>query len=355
MGGIAIIDLGNGIDQNPAPVSTYGDLYHALGGSGGQQNLSNRYIIINGGGEALGYSTQLHTQYNPDVVANHIKQGNIWIDYCGWPMYYQAAADGQTQRIGSSGWATFAEAAGFGWLKNVAFMPGPGASFGQSYPFIRGFRLAESLDGVCYSTATFTESTLFGGAQRPLTANSWTAMAALSHPSGGKYFYAVYTPEYEIQSQGNLGLNTVPRGVPISIYAAFIQQVVRGQTGSLTCQPYKTNTQYVPPSNPGPSSPTTVTSSPSGTSSSSSGTSPAGSGSSTSSGSSPTHVSTTSLCPAGYIEQNGTCMAPTPSPGTAQKVAGVLALLGGGGVLWYVGKQEGWWTSHGSQSKDRVR
>lgn len=350
MGGIAIVDLGSGLDQNPAPVSTYGDLYHALGGSGGSQSLTSRYIIINGAGEALAYSTQLHAQYSPQVVANHVKQGGIWIDYCGWPMYYQAAADGQVQHLGSGGWATFAEAVGFGWLKNVAFMPGPNAGFGASYPFLRGFRLAESLDGVCYSTGTFTESLLFGSAQRPLTANGWTAMAALSHPSGGHYFYAVYTPEWVIQSEGNVGLNTVPRGVPVDTYASFIQQVVRGNTGNLTCQPYKTNTQYVPPSNPGPTSPTQVTSSP--PSSSGSGTSPSSGGSGTSSagGSVPT-TSTSSQCPAGYVAVNGICTKTLQGTSSSRtKVLGILAVGGAGVAVWWVGKQEGWWHRGSTES-----
>lgn len=260
MGSIAIIDLGHGVDRNAAPVQTYGDLYHALGGNNGQQNLTNRTIIINGGGEAVGYSRQTNTLWTPETVAGHIKRdGLVWVDYCGFPFYYQGSPGGTAQTLGQSGWRQFASFLGYGWLANVSFFVNITEGFNplsshKAYQIARGFPLNESLDGVCYCpTCTYTIPGGFlgiGGLNGVVTADGYTGMMALHPPGGGYYFYAAWTPEYIL-----LRDNKAAQGIPITTYASFIQQVLTGQTSGLQCNPYQIAVQHTHRISPGPTSP----------------------------------------------------------------------------------------------------
>lgn len=256
MGGIAIVGLGKGWDRNPAPVADYGDLYHAL------QGASSRYITINGGGEAVGPSAQLGKIFTPQIVAEYVKRGGIWVDYCGWPFYYLVSSAGAVQTMGQSGWKEFVSYLGYGWLRDVQFIPSPSVAVGSSttntYQFARGFPLAESLDGVCYSAQQFTipGGVLgIGGFNGILAANGWTALFAL-HPAGGGYFfYGVYVPEATVESHfygGGLGK---PRGVPTATYANFIRNVLSGNTGGYSCRPYRIASQSTQHVSPGPTSP----------------------------------------------------------------------------------------------------
>ncbi len=261
MGGLAIIGLGKGFDRNPAPVSDYTALYSALGGNHGQQSLTDRFMVINAAGEAVGYSDQMGIQYTPETVAGHIKRGGIFIDYCGFPFFYQAEANGTIQTLGQTGWHQFAAFLGYGWLANVSFIPPFSVTVSLSgspyYKFVRGFPLSQSLVGVCYDNGTFTIPgglLGIGGSTGHLTANGWTAMIALHPPGGGYYFYAVYTPESEA-IRGGL---TQVRGVPISLYAAFIQDVIQGRTGGYVCRPYQIAVQSSRRIAPGPTSPVTT-------------------------------------------------------------------------------------------------
>lgn len=260
MGGLAIIGLGKGFDRNPAPVSDYTALYSALGGNHGQQSLTDRFMVINAAGEAVGYSDQMGIQYTPETVAGHIKRGGVFIDYCGFPFFYQAEANGTIQTLGQTGWHQFAAFLGYGWLANVSFIPPVGVKNGLGYnffPFVRGFPLAQSLVGVCYEDGTFVAPGPIPGITNytgHLTANGWTAMIALHPPGGGYYFYAVYTPAYEVLKSFS---NSV-RGVPIPTYAAFIQNVIQGRTGGYVCRPYQIAVQSSRRIAPGPTSPVTT-------------------------------------------------------------------------------------------------
>lgn len=340
--GIAIIGLGKGFDQNPAPLSDYTAIYSGLGGS---SPSTQRFIIINGAGEALPYSTQLHTQFQPSVVAQHVNKGGIWIEYCGYPMYYQVGADGSVAEPGPAGWAQFVGDLGpgparFGWLSKLSFVtPFSSMVAGNSsrFVFVRGFPLAQSLDGVCYADVPITISGgllgIFGGIRTSTTEAGMTAMVAIRHPtSGGIYFYGVYTPESTILSSraGVIQAVDVARGVPVDTYIQFINSVIAGNTAGLICQPYKTNTQKIPANTTGQSSPTS-TSSPGPSGASGGGTSHSGGLSGSSSGG----------CPAGTHMVGNVCVANSAS-GSSPSVpkwvgpvgAGVL-VLGGLGVSGY--------------------
>ncbi len=255
MGGVAIVGLGKGWDRNPAPVADYGDLWHGL------QGASSRYIVINGGGEAVGPSAQLGKIFTPQIVAEYVKRGGIWVDYCGFPFYYLASSAGAVQTMGQSGWKEFASYLGYGWLRDVQFVPSPSVAVGSSgsaYHFARGFPLAESLDGVCYSAQSFTIPggiLGIGGYNGVLAANGWTAVIALHPSGGGYYFYAVYVPEAIVEAHFYGGGAAIPRGVPTATYAQFIRNVLSGNTGGYACRPYRIASQSTHHVTPGPTSP----------------------------------------------------------------------------------------------------
>lgn len=346
MGDIAIVGLNKPYGHYSAPGSDYTAIFSALGGGNGGQSLTPGFIVINAAGEAVGYSTQLRKLWTPQVVADHVKHGGTWIDYCGWPFFYQAAADGQSQKLGKNGWTGFAANAGYGWLEDLNWnSSGIVAAVGLNiYGYVRGFPLTQSLDGVAYPvTSTYTY-------------RGRTAMIALVHPSGGRYFWACYTPAEEVIASVGPEALLYSRGVPVAAYTGFIRQVMRNNYSGLAYKKYFLNTQYEPPATTSPSSPTQITSSPgingygsgsSGSSSSgSSGSSPSGSNTGgsgkTSKGSAPAALH----CPAGYTAINGTCVRNT-SVSTLPSWF-VPAALGVGGVaaIGYAGYREGWWGSH---------
>lgn len=254
--GTAIVGLGKGWDRNPAPVSDYGALYH------GVQGATSRFVTINGGGEAVGPSAQLGKIFTPVIVAEYVKRGGVWIDYCGFPFYYAASSAGAVQTMGQSGWKEFADYLGYGWLRDVQFVPPLSVAIGSntqdSYQFARGFPLAESLDGVCYSSQTFSVPggvLGIGGYNGVLAANGWTALFALHIPNGGYYFYGVYVPELGVESHFRGGGTFKPRGIPTAVYTSFIQNVLHGNTGGYQCRPYKIASQPTHTVSPGPTAP----------------------------------------------------------------------------------------------------
>ncbi len=362
MGSIAIIGLGKGYDRNPAPLKDYTDLYTALGGQSGRTSLTDRFVIINAASETLPYSTQLHTNFTPAQVADHINKGGIWIDYTGWPMYYQADAQGTITALGQSGWAQFVNDLGpapahYGWLSKVSFAVPFGTihGFTTQYPFVRGFPLNESLDGVCYSTTSFSEPGRLG--TYPASGSGFASMVAIHPPGMGYYFYGTWTPLSDVMLNGD------PQGVPVQVFADFIQQVLRGNMGQITCQAYKTNYQKPAPTSTGQSSPTTISTGPGPSGSGGSGTgSTGGSGLSISTSTTTTRPSgsgttttTVTKCPAGYHRAGNACVpnSPITSGSTNWKtpvVGGLLLALGAGGV-WYAGNQEGWWGKNGQPNK----
>lgn len=259
MGGIAIIGLNEA--HNAAAPSEYGALYHALGGQNGQQSLTSRYIVINGGGEAVTYSRQTSANWTPAVVGARVRtQGIIWIDYCGFPFYYQVGANGVVKTLGPSGWTQFAsdQAAGYQWLAQANFIVPLSAvqTYTRSFPFARGFPLSESLDGVCYSTGSINIPGGFlgiGGGTAGLTERGYTGMFALHPANGGYYFYASWVPMYLVART-----TVIAQAVPISTYSTFIQNILAGNTSGYQCQPYQIGVQHTHTITPAPSSPVTT-------------------------------------------------------------------------------------------------
>jgi len=195
--------------RNAPPASALGDLYNRLRAA----NLGGRRFVLNGFGEAWGFSVASGEQFTPTALAAWLQQpGHLWVDWCGWPGYYEAEmANGQVLTLGAAGWQTFAKALGAPWLGQVTFAVPLGyyQPLGV-YPFSRGFPLQESPAGTAIQHGTFA-----GG--QPLTANGYAALMALCPPSGSYYVYAAWTG-------GGAG-----SGVPAATVAQFITNLVAGR------------------------------------------------------------------------------------------------------------------------------
>lgn len=316
----AIVLLGKNEDRNPAPVQAYGSLYTALEGQ------ISPFFVVNGGGEAIGPSTQINRDFSlPSRIAQFVVDGNVYIDYCGWPMYYSASGGGAVTTLGPSGFQQFASDLQYGWLKNVSFAFPTVFGASTTYPFSRGFPL-NVLDGVCYNNGSGTSpGGLFGigGGTIPFTADGYTAMMALHPPNGGWYFYGTYATLLG----STLPLSSIAGiewgGVNPSDYAAFITGVVNDESnGDYLCQSYHLITQQ----------PTTVTPGPSSPFSTGTGT---GSGSGSGSGTSNSSPSTGEGSPT---------TRPTPTPNKTAEILAVSGMMGGivvVGVVFYRAHQHG--------------
>lgn len=226
----SIQGLGLAQARNAPPASALGQLYNLLAAA----PLGGRRFVINGFGEAWGYSTVSGEQFTPAALAAWVRAGHIWVDWCGWPGYYAAEmGNGQVLTLGAAGFQTMAKTLGYAWLGTVTFAVPVGfySPLGV-YPFSRGFPLQENPAGTAVQHGAFS-----GG--QPLTANGYAALMALTPPGGGLYVYGTWVGG---------------AGVPAASIAAFVTNVVagRGATVGIARTPYP-NTSSSPPTHHGTS------------------------------------------------------------------------------------------------------
>lgn len=179
--------------------------------------------IINGAGEAL---VPGPTQaWSPDTVADWINAGDVWVDWCGIPMYYNAAVNGAFTTLGVTGFQAFAEKAGYAWLNQETWR----VVYGQGYPSARGYAAEGSQAGVWLPTGTFSlpgGAFGIGGGQFALSSGGYFALMALHAPGRGIYVYANY-------SNANQFLSLAPPvyatfWVPAQVIADFLSAVAAG-------------------------------------------------------------------------------------------------------------------------------
>jgi len=216
-----------------------------------------RDVIINGAGESLVPGPS--QAWTPETVADFVNSGGVWIEWCGIPMYYQVSVDGAFSTLGVSGFQAFAQKAGYPWLDQETWQV---PSFGNSFPFSRGYVAQGSQAGVYLPVGTFVQPggvLGIGGGSVDLSSDGYFAMMALhaprtEAPDAGIFVYAVYINVNEKL----FPLGTVPFFVPAGTIASFLAAVARGDAkmpgATILHAPYTVTTPRAPTGG-GPSSP----------------------------------------------------------------------------------------------------
>ena len=255
---VEIIGINSGARYNPLPASAYNSLASALRALSGQRNVK-----INAYGEAYGPSS---TQaWSPQTVAAFVlaSPDNVWIDWCGYPGYYQVSASGVATAPQSAGWAALATALGYRWLSESDFaVPANleavligGQKFG-GFPLKRGWSLAPSQNGVLYSgTGTVTlsgrldvvfEVPLYQETNVAATQNGYAMVADVHHGKMGHYIYAAADPSKVSQAQHWVDAQSVAAWVEKFLAAAAatsgVSTVSSRQPGVASGVSYNVNT-----------------------------------------------------------------------------------------------------------------
>ena len=306
MGG-AVIGLNSSLRNNGASAAAMEQLYNLLNGKTG-----TRYFVINGYGEPLGPSAaRPWTPTGANGVSEFVNSGSIWIDYCGWPMYYQNSTNGVQTTLGAAGFQSFASAVGYAWLGGETLAPGFGNIAG-GYPYRRGYDLSATQHGVYLPQGTPNGT--------PIAAGGYSSMLALNHGSTGWYFYATADGGTAFQS---------PQAVPTPLYAAFILACLSGKasfgyqgtTITIAHEPYLATQHKVVTTQPGPSTPYPTGSSSGSTSSGSTSSGSGGVTVTTTSGPGPNSTSSSSAT-------TGTNFVAPASGPPLWEVAGLAAAAG---------------------------
>lgn len=259
MGG-AVIGIGQSGRQNQAADSAYEAIYDALNGQTG-----SAYFVVNGYGEALGPSANRDWSPNQgnNSAAEFVRSGGIFVDYCGWPMFWQVSTSGVQSQNGPAGFQQFVTGINYPWLDQKGFQTPVITTFTApfysvtQFPLTRGFNKLGSMDGVYLGSGTMVVPggvLTIGGGSLPVATTSWTGLMALHFSGIGWYFYGTYT---------RAGFVGGPNAVPVGLYTAFILACLRGQasfnsaegSGQITHAAYQAPAHSVSTQQPGPSSP----------------------------------------------------------------------------------------------------
>lgn len=203
-------------------------------------------VKVNAYGEAYGpSSTQL---WSPKTVAGFVLSGpeHVWIDWCGWPGYYQVSSAAQVSVPAAAGWAALATALGYRWLTQADFA----VPFGQKavslgggriggFPLSRGWDLGPSQNGVLYSGSGQVTlagvrnlegffGTILGNLSAPASADGYAMLADVHHGSMGHYMYAAADPSIITYPQYWVDAQSVAAFVARALAAA------RGTSGTET-------------------------------------------------------------------------------------------------------------------------
>ena len=338
MGG-AIIGLNASTAKNVAPSADLEALFNYLDATLG------RYFIINGYGEALGPSAaRPWTLTGTGSVTEFVQQpDNVFIDYCGWPMSWLVNTAGYESNPGPVDFQTFGKALGYDWLSAASFQAGvKTGSNGHIFPFERGFNQSGALNGLYLPHGTFTAL----GGKWDLNGGGYAAMLGIHREGIGWYFWGT---SYHSFINSLFGPAGYPKEVPPNVYGAFIEACVHGQSSAIgsnftltiSHEPYTVNPTAPQKNTTGPSSPYTGSTAPGPSGSTTTKTYPSGSSSTS---------SLPTVCPSGYQLVNGQCvLAPSTTPSWLKPAVGIGLIVAGGGGVWYLGKQEGWWRKNGSK------
>lgn len=248
MGYIIIDGLGSSNVSNPPNAQVLGSLWHYLQP---WANAGSRNVVINGYGSALGPGQ--FVAWTPKTVAEWVNAGNIFIDWCKWPMYYQVNPNGSQTTLSGAGFQQFAGGIGYDWLTNENFYAG--AIRFNTYPMSHGYQQRGAQNGIFLPTGTgdYVQSYPSSSYSATLNAAGFAVMMGIHRPGIGWYFYSAFSPF------------TPPNRVSHDVYGAFIAACVHNQVGQartvpggpMTVRyiPYAAPTVTVAPTTSGPTSP----------------------------------------------------------------------------------------------------
>lgn len=247
MGYIIIDGLGSSSVSNPPNAQVLGSLWHYLQP---WANAGSRNVVINGYGSALGPGQ--FVAWTPKTVAEWVNAGNIFIDWCEWPMYYQVNPNGSHQTISGAGFQQFAGDIGYDWLTNENFYAGFHLA-AHSYPMTHGYQQKGTQAGIYLPSGSVVYSSEPANNPQPLNASGFSTMLGIHKPGMGWYFYAAFSPYF------------APHRVSHEVYGAFIASVLHNQLNqSITTSAGNFSVQYIPyaapsvtvaPTTSGPTSP----------------------------------------------------------------------------------------------------
>ncbi len=171
MGAISIIGYGSPQAKESPPLSQWGQLYNLL------QNATGARIVLNAYGDVCGFAANGNL-FTPQTIATFVAQGNIYVDWCGTPMYYQMASDGSLSTVGTAGFTAFADALRYNWLASSTW---ESPALGDLTSLTAGARLP-AFNGV------YLWRTTVNGV--PMYQNDTALIFGLHHPGIGWYFWA---------------------------------------------------------------------------------------------------------------------------------------------------------------------
>ncbi len=307
MGYLIIDGLGSSRASNPPNATVLGNLYHYLYGWAN----ASRNVVINGYGSALGPGQFIN--WTPKNVAGFVNAGNVFIDWCEWPMYYQVFSNGSQTPLSGAGFQFFAGYLGYDWLTNENFSAG--AIRFNGYPMSHGYQQRGAQNGIFLpvGTGNYVQDFPSGQYADTLNAGGFASMMGLYRPGIGWYFYAAFSPF------------TPPNRVSHLVYGAFIAACLHHQQGQAISVPggtmtvqyvsYQAPTVTIAPTTSGPTSPYRVSTSTPPTQSS------------TSPGATSTSTSTTPGASTPSSTSSGFTLPPW------QELAAGAALFGGAAVV----------------------
>lgn len=150
--------------------------------------------VVNGGGEVV--------DRDPIDVADFVKLGGVWIDYCGYPMYYRDDLFGNMW-LGGNGFRRF--------LTQLSYNDTPNLGF--SHTFMAddyGFEFDRSLVNLEATTPPWIEPSW----NAPRTENIFSMFCIRQQQSQGAYFYAYGSGVWGIDAYAYYAFMALKKGLP---------------------------------------------------------------------------------------------------------------------------------------------
>lgn len=233
---VEIIGITSNLRSSPVPSASLDHLASLL-------KDVDATVYINAYGQAWGPSST--QQWDAGTVAQFVMSDpkHVWIDWCGWPGYWQVQTDGTLTQQGASGWASLSEDLGYKWLAKANFVVPDNYfqnPFGQNFPLARGWDLGPSQNGVYYTSpstlvyvAGGTGFSLFQSGDAgwyPGSVGGYALIADVHHgTSMGHYIYAAANPTNFLYPGGTA--NNYVAATSIAQFVAKMLEIAKESSG----------------------------------------------------------------------------------------------------------------------------